>query len=191
MMNYPFFHDYILSKEYIETLKTKKLVKLRHNFFSLQEEVINEAITAFDPFPVELEIFYREIGFGYFHSDKERVNRILDPYSLVKMNCLFDRFQNDVELKRALVEGHLVFFQTYLYQFLTVDRKDINGENAIYYKKQRIADSLLEFLSCYQDNRHYLPCEIQYIDKAAIKKGVPQATLRNTFVYVTEETILK
>ncbi|GHT64769.1 hypothetical protein AGMMS50239_23100 [Bacteroidia bacterium] len=186
-MTYPFLHDYILSQEYIATLKPKELGKLRHNFHPLQEEVINEALTAFDPFPIELKNFYREIGFGYFHCDKERVNRILDPYSLIQMNNLEDRFLYDVELKRAFVDGQLVFFQTYLYQFLTIDRKAINGENAISYKNHKIADSLSELLTYYAKDRDYLQYEIKNIDKDEIKKGIPQATLRNTFVYQSEK----
>ena len=186
-MNYPYLHDFILSEGFVASLKPKELKKLRHNFFALPEEVINEALTTFNPFPLELKQFYREIGFGYFHCNKERVNRILDPYSLIQMNRLEDRFMYDIELKRALTEGHLVFFQTYLYQFLTINRETVNGTNAVYYKRQKITDSLSKFLNYYQNNREYLSCEIKYIDEAEIKKGIPQATLRNTFVYKPED----
>jgi hypothetical protein len=81
-MTYAYLHDYILSETAISTLKPKELGKLRHSFFALQTDVIQEALTVFEPFPAELKQFYREIGFGYFHCNKERVNRILDPYSL-------------------------------------------------------------------------------------------------------------
>ncbi|MDR3338482.1 MAG: hypothetical protein LBT25_00050, partial [Candidatus Symbiothrix sp.] len=149
MNNFPFLHNYILSQEFIATLKPKELRKLRHNLYALPDHVIQEALDAFDPFPVELKTFYQEIGFGYFHCNKERVNRILDPYSLIQMNRQEDHFKFDVELKRALADGHLVFFQTCLYQFLTIDKKDIKGKNAIYYKKQQIAGSLLELFTDY------------------------------------------
>ncbi len=133
-MTYPYLHDYILSQAYIETLKPKELGKLQHNFYALPEDAIQKALMTFEPFPAELKLFYQEIGFGFFHCNKERVNRILDPYSLIMMNRLDDRFAYDVELKRALIEGHLVFFQTFLYQFLTIDRETVHNQNAIYYK---------------------------------------------------------
>jgi len=182
-MTYPFFYDFILSGAYLETLKPKEWGKLQHNFYALQEDVIQEAITAFDPFPAELKQFYQEIGFGYFHCNKERANRIFDPYSLIMMNRLEDRFAFDVELKRSLVDGHLVFFQTFLNQYLTIDRETVNGKNAIYYKRQKISTSLSNLLSYYHNNRDHLSSEIKNIDEARIKKGIPQATLRNTFVY--------
>ena len=108
-----------------------------------------------------------------------------------KTNRLEDRFAFDIELKRSLVEEHLVFFQTFLYQFLTIERETIQGTNAVYYRKQKIAGSLREFLSDYQNNRDYLQFEIRHIDEAEIKKGIPQASLRNTFVYKTEDNTAK
>jgi hypothetical protein len=39
----------------------------RHQFFSVPEFQIEDALTAFDPFPEELKAFYYEIGFGFMH----------------------------------------------------------------------------------------------------------------------------
>jgi hypothetical protein len=186
-MTYPIFHDYILSEETVAEHNPKELGKFRHNFYALQESAIQDALGVFDPFPVELKQFYEEIGFGYFHCNKERANRIFDPYSLIMMNRLEDRFEYDVELKRALVDGHLVFFQTYLYQFFTIDRNTVDGGNAIYYKKHKIADSLQEFLQEYSDDRKYLSYIVKDIDKEEINNGITEATPRNTFVYISED----
>jgi hypothetical protein len=69
-----------------------------------------------------------------------------------------------------------------MFQYLTIERKDNNGKNAIYYKKEKIADSLQSFIKDYDGNRDGLQYDIKHIDAAEIKKGIPQATLRNTFV---------
>jgi hypothetical protein len=185
-MNYTYLHDFILSQENLATHKPKEWGKLRHNFYALDEEVLNEALTAFDPFPDELKNFYQEIGFGYFYCNKEGANRILDPYSLIAMNKLEGRFAYDIELKRAMVDGHLVFFHTHLNQFLTIDRETVAGKNAIYYKKQRIAGSLRELFTHYAWDRDHLQCYIKDTDKTEIKKGILQATLRNIFVHIPE-----
>jgi hypothetical protein len=185
-MTYPFLQEFILTKEYIESLEPKekeRLGKLRHKFYILEDKVIQEALNILEPFPAELKQFWQEIGFGYFHCNRERANRIFDPYSLTQMNNLEDRFKYDTELERALVDGHLVFFHTSLYQFLTIERKDISGKNAVYYKKQKLSDSLLELLTHYDKNRNHLPYMIKNINEEEIKQGIPQATPRNTFVY--------
>ncbi|MDR2969371.1 MAG: hypothetical protein LBV32_07180 [Tannerellaceae bacterium] len=183
-MQYTFLENYIITQEKIDkAIKEKSIRKLCHMFYPLSAADIDAAVQAFDPFPVELKTFYEEIGFGNFHCNKEYVNILLDPHSLVHVNGQKYRYSYDKEVERALVEGHLIFFRTHLYQYLTIEKKDHNGKNAIYYKKEKIADSLHSFIKDYDGNRDSLQYDIKHIDTAEIKKGIPQATLRNTFVY--------
>jgi hypothetical protein len=82
-MTYSFLQEFILTKGYIKSLEPKekeRLGKLRHKFYVLEDEIIQEALNLFEPFPVELKQFWQEIGFGYFHCNRERANRIFDPY---------------------------------------------------------------------------------------------------------------
>jgi hypothetical protein len=186
-MCYPFLQEYIITQEKIdEAIKEKSIRKLRHMFYPLSATDINAALTAFDPFPIELKTFYEKIGFGNFHCNKEFVNCLIDPHSLVHINQQKYRYRYDKEVEQALVDGHLIFFRTYMYQYLTIEMKDDNGKNAIYYKKEKIFDSLHAFLKDYDSNRGGLQYDIKNIDAEEIKRGIPQATLRNTFAYPKE-----
>ncbi len=189
-MQYSFLQDYIITQEKIDkAIKEKSIRKFRHMFYPLSATDIHEAVRSFDPFPIELKAFYEKIGFGNFHCNKEYVNCLLDPHSLVHVNQRKYRYSYDKEVERALTEGHLIFFRTYMYQYLTIERKDYNGKNAIYYKKEKIADSLQSFIKDYDDNRGGLQYDIKQIDAEEIKRGIPQATLRNTFVYTKDAEI--
>ncbi len=86
-MQYTYLQDYIITQEKInKAIKEKSIRKLRHMFYPLSATDIHEAVQSFDPFPVELKAFYEEIGFGNFHCNKEYVNCLPDPYSLVHIN---------------------------------------------------------------------------------------------------------
>ena len=189
-MQYSFLQDYIITQEKIDkAIKEKSIRKLRHMFYPLSATDIHTAVQSFNPFPVELKTFYEEIGFGYFHCNREYVNCLSDPHSLIHINQRKYRYRYDKEVERALVEGHFIFFRTYMYQYLTIERKDNNGRNAIYYKKEKIADSLQSFIKDYDNNRGGLQYDIKHIDAEERKKGIPQATLRNTFVYTKDAEI--
>jgi hypothetical protein len=186
-MYYSDLQEYIITQEKLnKAIKDKSIRKLRHMFYPLSVNDMNTALQSFDPFPVELKTFYEEIGFGNFHCNKEYVNCLLDPHSLVHINQQKYRYRYDKEVERALVDGHLIFFRTYKYQYLTIDIKGNNGKNAIYYKKVKIANSLHSFIKDYDDNRSGLQYDIRHIDAEEIKKGIPQATLRNTFAYTKD-----
>lgn len=189
-MQYIFLEEYIITQEKIDkAIKEKSIRKLRHMFYPLSATDIHAAVQSFDPFPVELKTFYEEIGFGNFHCNKEYVNCLSDPHSLIHINQQKYRYSYDKEVERALVEGHLIFFRTYMYQYLTIERKDHNGKNAVYYKKEKIADSLQSFIKDYDNDRSGLQYDIKHIDAEELKKGIPQATLRNTFVYTKDHDV--
>ncbi len=95
-MQYTYLQDYIITQEKIDkAIKEKSIRKFRHMFYPLSATDIHEAVQSFDPFPVELKTFYEEIGFGNFHCNKEYVNCLLDPHSLVHINQRKYRYNYD------------------------------------------------------------------------------------------------
>ena len=187
-MQYPYLQDYILTQEKVDlAIKEKSIRKLRHVFYPLSTNDIKVALESFNPFPVELKTFYEEIGFGNFHCNREYVNCLLDPHSLVYINRQMYRFRYDKEVEWAITEGRLIFFRTYMYQYLTIEMKDVDGKNAVYYKKRKLDDSLSSFIKEYDNERNLVQYHIGINDEQEVKKGIPQPTLRNTFVYRPEE----
>lgn len=88
----------------------KEVVKFKHYFFHLDSDDIQASYETFQPFPVELKVFYEEIGFGYFYCNKERVNRIFDPMTLVQVNSSARNKELDtpININRLVFLKHLI-----------------------------------------------------------------------------------
>ena len=157
---YSFLQKYKLSKDLLASTEVKTIMKFRHHFYTTYEVDLPLAYERLDPFPYELKTFYEEIGFGFMHCRKGEINRILDPVSLVIINLLEGEYLYDKRIREIVkqndVETRLLFFESKDGKFLTIDRNDIKGKNAIYYKADKVVDSLYEFICKYDKNKDWL-----------------------------------
>lgn len=158
-MNFAFLHSYKIDPLKVDISEAKEIGTLRHLFYAVPEIDIKEALTTFNPFPVELLNFYNELGFGFFHRRKGKLNILLDPMSLVNTNLRLGYFKEDPFIMEAFRhfdnEKQLLFFKTHAGQYLSIDRAEKQGKNAIYYKNKQIESSLYDFLYNYSKNIDY------------------------------------
>jgi len=157
---YSFLHPYKVTPELISERGAKSIGRLRHLFFALPEFQIHEAEKAFDPFPEELNILYREIGFGFMYRAKSgKFNTLFDPMTLIYTNRQVGYFATPEvaeELEFYEMGNQLLFFRTASNRYLAIDRNTVHGKNAVYYQGQVIDDSLLRFLKRFYSDRDYL-----------------------------------
>ncbi|MDR2138346.1 MAG: hypothetical protein LBP50_02185, partial [Tannerella sp.] len=68
-----------------------------------------------------------------------KINRLLDPVSLILVNLRQDEFRYDKALEQTLacydINRHLLFFQLNNGEYLAINRRETNGCNPIFYKK--------------------------------------------------------
>ena len=135
-------------------------MKFRHHFYAPYSEDLPKALETLNPFPYELKVFYEEIGFGFMHRRKGKVNRILDPVSLVLVNLRQDECRYDKKIEEALsyydISKQLLFFQSNKGEYVAINRTETNSCNPVFYKKLNIADSLLEFITFFHKNEQWL-----------------------------------
>lgn len=152
MKKVSFLKDYLIDQSIIENRRMKEVVKFKHYFFHLDSDDIQASYETFQPFPVELKVFYEEIGFGYFYCNKERVNRIFDPMTLVQVNSS----ARNKELDTPININRLVFFETFNGEHFSIQSEETYKGNEIYYKGKLVAESLEDFVYQYSQDRYYL-----------------------------------
>lgn len=156
MMDFSYFKKYVVNN-YIEASEIKRLSKLRHHFYSLSDEDIKIASDVLSPFPEELMCFYKDVGFGILHQNKQGYqNRIFSPVEVMVLNTRTPEYRYDRELLLSVRADALVFFENYRYGYLTIDVRLSESENIIRYREEKIADSLYEFLMNYDASESYL-----------------------------------
>lgn len=134
---------------------------LDHKLYSenLSDIAISEDKLGF-PLPKELKDFYTQIGYGFFWQlNKSSFDRFLAANQVVQINLKEDfyEFDPDLELYDQLYHvDKLLFFEVNEGIYLAIDKKDENGKNAIYYFKDKIADSLESFIKDFIDNENLL-----------------------------------
>jgi len=134
-----------------------KATQKKHLLYAVKDEDI-EFIENYTPLPIELRVFYREIGYGFFHTGLGAFYRLLSPMQLKQINCREDFYKYDIELdsyeERYNGEKYL-FFEVNEGIYLAIDKKDYNGKNSIYLFDKKIANSLEDFLSSFDENPNY------------------------------------
>jgi hypothetical protein len=100
--------------------------------------------------PAELMTLYKEIGYGFFHvSEENGFMRIPEPFSYRSVNLREDEYKDnpDMDLFDELYEDEKVLFMELSEGvWLGIDKKDVNGKNAVYFFETKMNDSLVEFL---------------------------------------------
>jgi hypothetical protein len=155
-MNFSFLYEFKLDEAIIKERGMKEVCRLKHNFFPLTKYDVKEALNTFNPFPGELIQFYREIGFGFFHINRGRIHRILDPQSLIFINLQKDEYKRDKILIESIRENQLVFFDSQAYGYFSLEMNNAQKDNAIYWKGEKIEDSLHHFLYNFHNDKNYL-----------------------------------
>jgi hypothetical protein len=159
-MPYSYLQEYKLSESVFARLGVEKVMKFCHHFYTPHKIDLSKAYNNLDPFPVELKLFYETIGFGFMHRKDGVVNRILDPVSLFMINLLQDDFHYNAEVRNVVemydIDKQLLFFQTQSGKYIVLDRYDTEGKNAVYFQKEKLANSLSEFINTCHNNISWL-----------------------------------
>ena len=157
---FSFLEEYKLREELFDDTGVEKVMKYPHHFYTPYPEDLPKALETFNPFPVELKAFYEQIGFGFMHRRKGKINRILDPVSLILVNLRLDECKYDKVLEKALAQydtgKQLLFFQSDKGEYVAIAREETNGSNIVSYKQYTLADSLLEFITRFHKDRDWL-----------------------------------
>ena len=157
---FTFLEEYKLREELFEGKGIEKVMKYKHHFYTPYPEDLPKALGTFNPFPSELKAFYEQIGFGFMHRRKGKINRLLDPISLILVNLQQDECRYDKNLKEQLANydtgKQLLFFQSGKGEYIAINRTEKNGCNPVFYKKDKLTDSLLEFITSIHENDTWL-----------------------------------
>ncbi|MES9694908.1 1,3-beta-glucan synthase regulator [Bacillus toyonensis] len=127
-------------------------------FYPLPKEEVIEAEDLLKiQFPKELKRFYEEIGYGFLNTNRNLINRFMDPISVADFRLRQDIYEHSPNLDDTDDEESLVFFEITEISFLTIKFKEENelGQCPIYSENVKIADSLEEFLIKMDENPDY------------------------------------
>ncbi|MCU5379735.1 SMI1/KNR4 family protein [Bacillus cereus] len=127
-------------------------------FYPLPKEEVIEAEDLLKmQFPKELKRFYEEIGYGFLNTNRNLINRFMDPISVADFRLRQDIYEHSPNLDDTDDEESLVFFEITEISFLTIKFKEENelGQCPIYSENIKIADSLEEFLIKMDENPDY------------------------------------
>jgi len=131
-----------------------KLVK--HTLIKLEKSDI-ASIELDIEIPHELNEFWNHIGYGFFHNNSEySFDRLLDPNSFKIINLRQEYYEFDPDLEYyEIFPERVLFMEIVEGTYLTMDKKNLDGKNSIYYFDELIADSLEEFLKRFDSDGHY------------------------------------
>lgn len=113
---------------------------LRHMFYRVTDFDIKDAEKILGHrFPTELNIFYKQVGYGFLCCDNnDSVDRIMDPMAVAYVTCNTDDFIKEDYVKKGL----LPFFELGDNLYITISLS--NG--SIFYFDKKVANSLSGFL---------------------------------------------
>lgn len=136
--------------ETIVNYKGNKFYKVKANSIEAAQESLGIV------FPKDLIEFYKQVGYGFLKSEIDNFNRIMDPESVAEFRLRTGQYANysDLDIYDAYERDRLVFFEICEGCYISIGfTKSNNGK--IYYGKKRIANSLKEFLTKYQNDENY------------------------------------
>jgi antitoxin YxxD len=144
MDDFAFLKEYILSEPSKYDFESNQ----KHILYRLQKQEV-EKIAKVITVPSELRKFWLEIGYGFFHRlPGYSINRFLGPqdYKLINLRESYYEFDPTLEYHQSFPDN-MIFYEVNEGIYLTIEKYDINGKNAIYYFDEKIADSLVEFIN--------------------------------------------
>ncbi|ABK83659.1 SMI1/KNR4 family protein [Bacillus thuringiensis] len=146
-----FLKKHIVADEGIKSNQTPILYPLPKEEIAEAEDLLKMQ------FPKELKRFYEEIGYGFLNTNRNLINRFMDPISVADFRLRQDIYEHNPNLDDTDDEESLVFFEITEISFLTIKFKEENelGQCPIYSENIKIADSLEEFLIKMDENPDY------------------------------------
>lgn len=129
-------------------------IKLQMKYYPVSEKEIETAESELNTiFPGDLKEFYNNVGYGFFNSSLENVNRLLDPLSVRDFRLRQNDFQNypDIEIYDNFEDNKLIFFEVNESALLSIGLID----GRIYYYDTPIADSLNQFFDKFIEDETY------------------------------------
>ncbi|AIM60552.1 hypothetical protein IX49_08440 [Cellulophaga lytica] len=128
----------------------------KHTLIKLKETDCS-SIKGFIDIPTELNQFWKQIGYVFFHNkNKYSFDRLLFPedFKIINLREEFYEFDPDLEYYEIFPE-RVIFMEIVEGTYLTMDKKSINGKNSIYYFDELISDSLEEFIKKFDNEGHF------------------------------------
>ena len=110
------------------------------------------------PVPESLVELWEKIGYGFVYSDNCRINRIMDPLSLMDFRFRQGDFESysDIEIYSRHEKDKLIFFESDENAYISIGF-DSENLGKIFYYGVEIASSLEEFLmKLSQDDLYFL-----------------------------------
>ncbi|GAB6453530.1 MULTISPECIES: SMI1/KNR4 family protein [Bacillus] len=146
-----FLKKHIVADEGIKSNQTPILYPLPKEEIAEAEDLLKMQ------FPKELKRFYEEIGYGFLNTNRNLINRFMDPISVADFRLRQDIYEYNPNLDDVDDDESLVFFEATELNFLTIKFKEENelGQCPIYSENIKIADSLEEFLIKMDENPDY------------------------------------
>ena len=129
-------------------------IKLQMKYYPVAEKEIETAESELNAiFPGTLKEFYNNVGYGFFNSSLENVNRLLDPLSVRDFRLRQNDFQNypDIEIYDNFEDNKLIFFEINESALFSIGLID----GRIYYYDTPIADSLNQFFDKFIEDETY------------------------------------
>ena len=136
--------------ETIANYKGNKFYKVKANSIEAAQESLGIV------FPKDLIEFYKQVGYGFLKSENDNFNRIMDPESVAEFRLRTGQFANysDLDIYDAYERDRLVFFEICEGCYISIGFTKSNS-GKIYYGKKRVANSLDEFLTKYQNDENF------------------------------------
>ena len=106
--------------------------------------------------PSELVSLWKNIGYGFLHSENNNVNRIMDPLSVMDFRLRQGDFvfQPDLKLYDEFEDGKLIFFEGNESSYLSIGYSQDNIGKVFYYDAE-VADCLDDFFMKLKENDMY------------------------------------
>ncbi|RZL16096.1 MAG: SMI1/KNR4 family protein [Hymenobacter sp.] len=150
MADYSFLSQYIVNDDNQSPTGTPL-----HKFYPVKKADLLKAEERLDfLLPDELTDFYNQIGYGSFYlgNDQFAFYRFLSPSQLSDIYLRTDYYEEDPDLDLYDDPDKLIFFEVMEGVYLTVDRISKNNVTSVYYIKDKISNSLEEFIISFSEN---------------------------------------
>lgn len=119
-------------------------------FYPVTDEEITSLETELQSkLPAELADFYSQVVYDFIKKGTGKRNLFMDTYSLQDINLRRGDFEYDPDLEiyaDIYNDDKLLFFEVNEGVYLAIDKFDNKEKNAVYYFKDKIADSLEELI---------------------------------------------
>ena len=145
---YNIFKEYVVDNENIKN--DEKMI-----FYPVPIEAIDSAEKQMKrQFPESIKQFYLNVGWGFFEDEsKSFINLLMSPSDIADFYCAKGNYVY-AEEREFLEEYEFVFFEVDANCHITLNLVD-NVEEGIYFGTDKIAESLLEFLTRMSEDSNY------------------------------------